>query len=100
MVDETRGVFPVNSMFNASSNAFGFSKCLLALVFVFLSIGSVGVHFNFANPVWADIGVNPKSLETSIRSFPKKHCPTEVRQVCTALSQGVLWFTGFDDKTP
>lgn len=87
----TQGIF--GNLFRGSVV---FSKCLGILIFVFISIGSLGVYFNFTDPAWDTIGVSPIELAETIHSFPTKHCPLEVRKICSTLSNGTLWFLGLD----
>lgn len=67
---------------------------IAGLIAVFASIGSLGPVFNWDNPSWRQIGVNPEAMRANLDNFPKEHCPESYFSLCSKLSHGVKNFLG------
>ena len=67
---------------------------IAGLVYVFTSIGSLGGVFNWSNPNWQRIGVDPQELQTTLSTFPANHCPPQLQGVCQSICNGVKNFLG------
>lgn len=67
---------------------------IAGLIAVFASIGTLGPVFNWQNPNWQKLGVDPQTMHQNIANFPSQHCPSNLRPVCKKLSDGVINFLG------
>jgi hypothetical protein len=67
---------------------------IAGLIAVFASIGTLGPTFNWNNPNWQKLGVNPKAMHDNLATFPNKHCPDQFKGICTTIANGVINFLG------